>query len=236
MSRLRIRNITLIIMILLSLVIWKRGRESERQIPYRESFIQFPLTVGDWTGVKVPLTSHFMGLLHADDAVIVSYRNRKDGRNVVFYSAYYAHQGAEHDIHSPQNCYPGSGWEIVRSKTVDLSLGGNSAGLLRANEVLVQKGLRKEAVLYWYQERGRIFANEYKGLAYLVQDALFMHRTDGALVRVSMPVIGSDNNVFRQEIVFAKEMYGILGRFIPGRQARMENSVFNQIGSLEDRE
>lgn len=225
----------LITMVLLSLLVWQKVQKRDRKVPYRESFTVFPMTVGNWTGMRVPITPHFMGILHADDAVIVSYRNKIDGRNIVFYSAYYAHQGAEHDIHSPRNCYPGSGWEIIRSKTVDLSLEGYGHKTFRANEVLVQKGLRKEAVLYWYQERGRIFANEYKGFAYLIKDALLMHRTDGALVRVSMPVKGSDEDVFRQEIVFAKDMHGILGRFIPGRRARMEISIFNLAAFWEEK-
>lgn len=221
----RVRNTFISAIILLSLFLWKQGQEGERRVPVRESFQSFPTVIGPWVGERVPLTSHFMGILHADDAVIMSYHNQNDGSDVVFYSAYYAHQGAEHNIHSPRNCYPGSGWEIVKSKTVNLSLGSAFGGPFQANEVLVQKGLDKEAVLYWYQERGRVFANEYKGLGYLVHDALAMHRTDGALVRISMAVSGKSGAVFQREIRFVKKVSGNLGRFIPGISVRMENPV-----------
>ena len=43
-------------------------------------------------------------------------------------------------------------------------------------------------VLYWYQGRGRISANEYLVKWELLRDATLKQRTDEALVRVIVPV------------------------------------------------
>ena len=43
-------------------------------------------------------------------------------------------------------------------------------------------------VYYWYQSRGRVVASDYWNRLLLVQDALKLHRSDGALVRVTVPV------------------------------------------------
>jgi EpsI family protein len=43
-------------------------------------------------------------------------------------------------------------------------------------------------VLYWYQGRGRSIANEYANKLRLMLDAARLHRTDGGLIRVIVPV------------------------------------------------
>jgi EpsI family protein len=50
------------------------------------------------------------------------------------------------------------------------------------------KGSQKQLVYYWFEERGIKIANEYWSKLYLLRDALFANRTDGALVRLTTPV------------------------------------------------
>ena len=45
-------------------------------------------------------------------------------------------------------------------------------------------------VLYWYQSHGRVVASEYWGRIYTVTDAIRYNRTDAALVRVIVPILG----------------------------------------------
>ncbi len=58
---------------------------------------------------------------------------------------------------------------------------------------MVSKGEDKSVVLYWYQARDRVIASEYRAKFYLVADAIRYNRTDTALVRVVVPVSGSDS-------------------------------------------
>jgi EpsI family protein len=98
--------------------------------------------------------------------------------------------------------------------TVPLESGGKPE---KINQVVIQKGLTKQVVLYWYQERGRIFPNEYWGRFYLVKDALTLHRTDGALVRISALLDGSIENTVNKELRFIRNLTPMLSDYIPGR-------------------
>ena len=61
-------------------------------------------------------------------------------------------------IHSPQNCLPGAGWQPVRSDRMDIAVPG---GPVTVNRFVIQKGMDRQAVLYWYQGRGRVVAGEF---------------------------------------------------------------------------
>jgi EpsI family protein len=57
---------------------------------------------------------------------------------------------------------------------------------------VIEKGLDREAVMYWYQSHGRVVASEYWSKAYLIWDALRFNRSDAALVRVISPIANED--------------------------------------------
>ena len=92
-------------------------------------------------------------------------------------------------IHSPQNCLPGSGWQPVSATRASIASGGAP---LPVNRYVVQKGVDRQVVLYWYQGRGRVIANEYLNKLWLMLDQMTRHRSDGALVRIVAPVQGLD--------------------------------------------
>ena len=56
------------------------------------------------------------------------------------------------------------------------------------NRVLMQRDTQKELVYYWFDERGMTVANEWWAKVYLLRDAIFKNRTDGALVRLTTPI------------------------------------------------
>jgi EpsI family protein len=112
------------------------------------------------------------------------------GQPVSLYVGYYASQRQGDTIHSPQNCLPGAGWQPVEGGSAPLDVGGRR---LTVNRYVIQKGLDRQVVLYWYQGRGRVIANEYANKFWLMLDAARLHRSDGALVRVVAPVVRSAN-------------------------------------------
>ena len=80
------------------------------------------------------------------------------GAPVGVYIGYYASQRQGDTMHSPQNCLPGAGWRPIETGYQDLPTGSASS---RVNRYVIQKGLDRQVVLYWYQGRGRVVANEY---------------------------------------------------------------------------
>src|SRR5262249_28091166 len=107
---------------------------------------------------------------------------------VNLYVAYYASQRTGQSAHSPRSCLPGGGWRIVEFTQQEIPGVRAQGPPLRVNRVMVAHGGERQLVYYWFQERGRDITNEFVVKWYLLEDALFRNRTDGALVRLSTPL------------------------------------------------
>jgi EpsI family protein len=105
------------------------------------------------------------------------------------YVGYYEEQTQGKTIHSPKNCLPGAGWEVVGAQEDRLD---SPAGRVTVNRYTLARSGQKAIVYYWYQGRGRVEANEYRVKLQLLRDAALRGRTEEALVRVVVPVSGSE--------------------------------------------
>lgn len=103
------------------------------------------------------------------------------------YVGYYDKQVQGKSIHSPKNCLPGAGFEIMASERVPLP-GATQKGTI--NRVLLANKSARALVYYWYQGRGRVESNEYRVKWDLMRDAALRGRTEEALVRIVVPVSG----------------------------------------------
>jgi EpsI family protein len=150
-------------------------------IPTRSSLSEFPKDLDGWKLVgEDVLSDPIAGVLKADDYIMRNYQNAK-GRPVDMFVAYYRTQRAGESMHSPRNCLPGWGWQILQ--TDQIALTDQSGKTEMVNRYLVEKDGQRALVLYWYQANGRVIASEYWGKIYLVLDALRSGRRDGAIVR-----------------------------------------------------
>jgi EpsI family protein len=105
------------------------------------------------------------------------------------YVGYYDRQTQGKSIHSPRNCLPGAGWEILETNTATVASAGGSHVV---NRYLLKNGTSQAVVYYWYQGRGRVVANEYAVKLNLLWDAALFGHTEEALVRIVIPVDESD--------------------------------------------
>jgi EpsI family protein len=131
------------------------------------------------------------------------------------YVGYYERQYQGKTIHSPKNCLPGGGWEpLVASREVI----NTPVGPAPVNRYLIGNGPAKALVLYWYQGRGRIAANEYLVKWDLLRDQAIYGRSDEALVRVIVPVTTSEDEAYAQAVKVAQELAVHVDRALPGRE------------------
>jgi EpsI family protein len=158
------------------------GREVAAE---RQELRTLPRTLDAWSSVRdLPLPADTVATLGVDDHVSRVYVNAATSHPVSLYVGYYASQRQGDTIHSPQNCLPGAGWQPVEGGRIHVPLENRS---IEVNRYVIEKGLDRQVVLYWYQGRGRIVANEYANKFWLMVDAARVHRTNGALVRVMAP-------------------------------------------------
>jgi EpsI family protein len=125
-----------------------------------------------------------------------------------------AKSSAESSIHPPRHCLPGSGWDIIHSEVTTIDLPGAPAA--DVNRLIIAKGDARQIVYYWYQERGRIIASDYFKIVYLFWDRATRARSDGALVRFTIPVERGDEDAadaaFRS---LASELLPVIPEYIP---------------------
>ncbi len=114
-----------------------------------------------------------------------------DSTFMTLYVGYYDRQLRGKSIHSPKNCLPGAGWEALQSEVVAVE---TPDGPARVNRYLLQNKQRLALVLYWYQGRGRVQANEYVVKWDLLKDAALRKRTEEALVRIVVPIHNGDDD------------------------------------------
>ncbi len=105
------------------------------------------------------------------------------------YVGYYDSQTQGKTIHSPRNCLPGAGWEALGSMAATVP---TEAGDVVVNRYLLQRENERALVLYWYQGRGRVEANEYRVKLDLLLDAAVSRRSEEALVRIVVPLRDSE--------------------------------------------
>jgi EpsI family protein len=181
-------------------------------VPLSDPLKDFPSDLGAWHGSDVPLDASILKVAAVDDYLNRVYRS-SDGKTMGLYVGYYKSQQTGDAIHSPKNCLPGSGWEPVTAGHLNLSLPDGS--LAPVNLYVIEKGLDRQLVLYWYQSHGRIIASEYWAKLYMVHDAIRMNRTDSALVRIVMPFKQDRQAAQERAVAFAQQMLAPLASFIP---------------------
>jgi len=174
--------------------------------PPRKTFAAFPMRLGDWSCPKEDvMTDDVLTNLGVTDYLICDYTkagtapSSMAGR-VGLYVGYHQSQvrkegggSAGGQIHPPSHCLPGSGWDIIASQKVELDLPGLPQPHPLVNRLVIAKGEARQLVYYWYQERGRVIADDWMKIVWLFWDRARIHRTDGALVRFTIPMARDDD-------------------------------------------
>ncbi len=99
--------------------------------------------------------------------------------------SYYDRQAQGRTIHSPRNCLPGAGWEVLRGATRSIGVGRE---IYAVNRDVLKNHNSTAVVYYWYQGRGRVVASEYAVKWNLLRDAALFGHSEEALVRVVVPI------------------------------------------------
>ena len=203
----------LIVVTLLAAAGGYTARAAHSDVPVsRVSLHALPMQIDGWEGFEAaPFSDDIVAQLGVDEYINRQYV-RASVPPIVVYVGYYSSQRQGDTIHSPRNCLPGAGWLPVSFERSTVQAGGAAVPV---NRYLIERGLDRQAVIYWYEGRGRSVANEYANKAWLMIDAARLRRTDGALVRMITPVADSPAAAFDQLTAFAAALYPRLKAHVP---------------------
>jgi len=180
----------------------------------RRELKTFPEAIGTWqkAGNDQVIDEETMKVLRASDYLSRDFR-KPDGQTANLYVGYYATQRSGATYHSPLNCLPGSGWTLSEPAKANVALPDGTTFV--ANKYVIQNGDYRSLMLYWYQGRGRNVASEYWGKVYTVLDSVRLRRSDGAMVRVTVPIRQSEGAAEHAAIEFASAASTVLPDFVP---------------------
>lgn len=187
-------------------------------VPIRRPFSLFPMQIGEWKGVQdPPLEPRVLEVLGVNDYLTRAYY-LPDKSGIGLYMGYWESQRQGDTIHSPLNCMPGAGWTSRSKTTIDVPSGIGDERIA-VNRYLIEKGLDREMILYWYQSHGRVTANEYWSRLFLIRDAIRLNRTDGSIIRVIAPIrpnVQDAEAVAEQTAArFVRALFPLLSTYLP---------------------
>jgi EpsI family protein len=182
-------------------------------IPASRPLAEVPSAVDSWKMVReYPIEAEVQEVLKADDTLNRMYVSGTMGVNL--FVASFKSQRNGKAPHSPKNCLPGSGWLPVSSGTATLDVGRSEP--INVNRYVISYGNERSLVLYWYQSRDRVVADEFKAKFYVMYDAMRLNRTDTALVRVIVPVVDKNDEAAEKVAEqFVKSFYGTVTNYLP---------------------
>jgi len=191
-----------------------KARDRAEIVAPHEQLSSFPLTLGSLQGMNLTLTRGERAVLGPGEFLWRDYVDPANQSLVNLFVAFFPTQRSGDTIHSPKNCIPGSGWAPISSSYFPIQ--GADGSLIVVNRCIVAKGDDRDLVFYWYQGHGRVIANEYYAKILLVTDAIRLNRTDGALVRVVVPISRTGEGVAQSRgLEFTHLLLPVLDRYIP---------------------
>lgn len=185
---------------------------ARREVPLRRPLSELSYQLGQWHSRDQQITERTLNVLKADDVLLREYVSG-DGQPIWLYVSFFARQRRGEVTHSPKHCLPGAGWQPRASRRVPYPAPSTRKEMI--NEILYEKPGQQQLVYYWFQERGRIVASEYAVKWHLILDAIVSGRSDGALVRVSSPVLESEEATRRRCLGFMQAVLPQLNEFFP---------------------
>jgi EpsI family protein len=168
--------------LLIATLVMARDTRFRQVDPLAVPLAAIPARVDGWDAAgDEPLSEYVLEKLRPSSYLLRSYA--KQGSRLGLFIAFYSAQRTGETTHSPKHCLPGSGWEILRRDALELP-GGPMPVVV--NRYSIQNADQKMTMLYWYQSRERVVANEFTAKLLLMRDALQDGRTGGALVRITV--------------------------------------------------
>jgi EpsI family protein len=209
------RSIALLLAVLLTggiFINWfeQRGEAAIERRPLSE----IPMQLGDWRqkGGEIRFNTATETVLRTSDYTMREFVS-SGGRVANIYIGYYASQRTGATYHSPQNCLPGAGWVMRQPEYIEIAT--PSGKTFTANKFIIENGIYKEILIYWYQGRGRYTASEYTDKVNTIWDSVTRQRSDGAMVRIMTSVGNSEAEATAAAIELAAQTTDNLSEFVP---------------------
>jgi EpsI family protein len=182
-------------------------------------FGKIPFETAAYLGTEHRFEDYEYEVLKADTSTLRMYRE-ESGDVFWLFIAYFSSQKYGSQIHSPKHCLPGGGYRIVSNEPYTIDLG--SGGSITVNRLLIVSQRRQELMLYWFETRTGVIANEFGLKLDLMKNAVRLLPTDAAICRLTLPLSSQTDfdDATAKATVFIRAFYPAVESALPfGRSA-----------------
>jgi len=180
----------------------------------------FPMHVDNWQGKATILDRDIERVLGADEYLLADFES--ENANVNLLMTFYKSQTNGSGIHSPEICLPGGGWEVSSWQQKSINVGtGQGAKTIKVNRAVIQLGLQRQLVYFWFEQRGRQITNDFEAKFVSMWDTFSEGRSDGGLVRVVTPIAPGEDVERADDRLqsFLDDVVPMLPEYFPGIEA-----------------
>jgi EpsI family protein len=202
----------LILCALFAAALWLQslGRLASSPVKGGAELSRIPARFGGWRSEEHKLDAVSARLLEPDAVLWRTYVD-PEGRPLDFLVVY-GHR--KKSFHSPGFCLPGSGWEVAAKERLTLKIPGAPGGSVEANLFRIQNKGVQQLALYWFAHGRTTTPSLFQHNLNLLKSRLMHRRAFGALVRVVVPVVTTEQDALRRAVVFLREVYPEVNRQI----------------------
>lgn len=190
------------------------------KITLKGGFSNFPMTIGQSVGERVPIDPEIIAQSGAEEAFNAVYRNIQ-GTEVSLYIGYRGSPFGENTnfFHSPNICLPSSGWTTLDMRKHMVS-GVPVFGSIAVTEMVIEQLGSKQLVYYWFQTKNRSSHDVNINRFHLALHAIKRDNTHDLFIR-PITAINRDETIDRAEHrmdAFIRDMMPALFQFLRERQ------------------
>jgi EpsI family protein len=190
------------------------------KIALKGGFSNFPMTIGQSVGERVPIDPEIIAQSGAEEAFNAVYRNIK-GSEVSLYIGYRGSPFGENTnfFHSPNICLPSSGWKTLDMKKRMVS-GVPVFGSIAVTEMVIEQLGQKQLVYYWFQTKKRSSHDVNINRFHLALHAIKRDNTYDLFIR-PITVIDRNESIDQAEHgmdAFVRDMMPALFQFLRERE------------------
>jgi EpsI family protein len=175
---------------------------------------ELPYEHNGWMGRDYYLDKETFQVLKANQVLLRQYK--KGEKEIWLFVGYFKDQKYGSQIHSPKNCLPGGGWNILAKKKTAVTLSQAKNFKADINEFLISDKRSTELMLYWFQTRSGVIRSEFNLKGDLVLNALKRRPTDAAFIRLTSPIHNNDyGKVLQDNREFLNDFGDLIQKSLP---------------------
>lgn len=137
----KLKIIFLILLVVIIFLYWFDQKQKNIEIGY--SLDNITMNIDGWKGGNISPSEKEKTWVEQGDLVIRGYQ--KDNNTV--YLVAIQEKGDRHKVHSPQDCYSGSGWVILKKDSISIGDANSKIKIVRRMHVV--KDSNSRLVYYW---------------------------------------------------------------------------------------